>query len=222
MFRLVQRPGPPCREGNIPASPASCCGWDGGPSHKDTFDLRPGTEQGGPFRNIQTSGPRRPDQRALPPSPPPFDESWRHQSQHDDGEGAHASGQVLICTPVTRKARRPVLSQHRAPSPPRKSAAATTPLPQLRFPSAIAAMAPAILGHSHQPAHRQRSARGVENLAPRCRSISSASRMGLLQELEQGFHRTHQSSVDTAHSTTYQGPFSLMLDRGNRVFDIQQ
>src|SRR5438128_221055 len=28
---------------------------DGGPSHKDTFDLRPGTEQGGPYQNIQTA-----------------------------------------------------------------------------------------------------------------------------------------------------------------------
>src|SRR5438552_3659040 len=30
---------------------------DGGPSHKDTFDLRPGTDQGGPYHNIQTSVP---------------------------------------------------------------------------------------------------------------------------------------------------------------------
>src|SRR4051794_2049804 len=29
----------------------------GGASHKDTFDLRPGTQQGGPFQNIQTSVP---------------------------------------------------------------------------------------------------------------------------------------------------------------------
>src|SRR5271154_6387730 len=29
----------------------------GGPSHKDTFDLRPGTEQGGPYRQIQTAVP---------------------------------------------------------------------------------------------------------------------------------------------------------------------
>src|SRR3954447_20587089 len=28
---------------------------DGGPSHKDTFDLRPGTAQGGPFREIDTN-----------------------------------------------------------------------------------------------------------------------------------------------------------------------
>ena len=29
----------------------------GGPSHKDTFDLRPGTAQGGPFREIDTAAP---------------------------------------------------------------------------------------------------------------------------------------------------------------------
>src|SRR5262245_4765225 len=29
----------------------------GGPSHKDTFDLRAGTEQGGPFQNITTNVP---------------------------------------------------------------------------------------------------------------------------------------------------------------------
>src|SRR5436189_6393731 len=30
---------------------------DGGPSHKDTFDLKPGTAQGGPFREIPTAVP---------------------------------------------------------------------------------------------------------------------------------------------------------------------
>ena len=30
---------------------------DGGPSHKDTFDLKPGTANGGPYRAIQTSVP---------------------------------------------------------------------------------------------------------------------------------------------------------------------
>src|SRR5262245_22652059 len=30
---------------------------DGGPSHKDTFDLKPGTANGGPFKPIDTSAP---------------------------------------------------------------------------------------------------------------------------------------------------------------------
>src|SRR5436309_1114493 len=29
----------------------------GGPSHKDTFDLRPGTANGGPYQQIQTNVP---------------------------------------------------------------------------------------------------------------------------------------------------------------------
>src|SRR5947209_17765546 len=30
---------------------------DGGPSHKDTFDLKPGTDNGGPYKPIPTSVP---------------------------------------------------------------------------------------------------------------------------------------------------------------------
>src|SRR5262245_14011102 len=30
---------------------------DGGPSHKDTFDLKPGTTNGGPYKEIATSAP---------------------------------------------------------------------------------------------------------------------------------------------------------------------
>src|SRR2546423_7169276 len=30
---------------------------DGGPSHKDTFDLKPGTANGGPYRAVQTNVP---------------------------------------------------------------------------------------------------------------------------------------------------------------------
>src|SRR5439155_3966843 len=30
---------------------------DGGPSHKDTFDLRPGTANGGPYQAIETNVP---------------------------------------------------------------------------------------------------------------------------------------------------------------------
>src|SRR5262245_66323340 len=30
---------------------------DGGPSHKDTFDLKPGTKDGGPYKPISTSVP---------------------------------------------------------------------------------------------------------------------------------------------------------------------
>src|SRR5262249_47504416 len=42
-----------------PSRPRSCIllWMDGGPSHKDTFDLKPGTAGGGPFKPIDTSVP---------------------------------------------------------------------------------------------------------------------------------------------------------------------
>src|SRR5436190_1095131 len=42
-------------ENNVATKNCILLWMDGGPSHKDTFDLRPGTDQGGPYRNIQTS-----------------------------------------------------------------------------------------------------------------------------------------------------------------------
>jgi len=42
-------------EGNQPTKNVVLLWMAGGPSHKDTFDLRPGTDQGGPFRQIQTN-----------------------------------------------------------------------------------------------------------------------------------------------------------------------
>src|SRR6516165_12318197 len=43
------------QEGRRPTKNCILLWMAGGPSHKDTFDLRPGTEQGGPYRQIQTN-----------------------------------------------------------------------------------------------------------------------------------------------------------------------
>src|ERR1041385_4936911 len=43
------------QESGRPTKNGAPLGRAGGPSHKDTFDLRPGTDQGGPFRQIQTN-----------------------------------------------------------------------------------------------------------------------------------------------------------------------
>src|SRR5437016_11427199 len=43
------------QSGQTPRKRCILLWMDGGPSHKDTFDLRPGTDQGGPFQAIATS-----------------------------------------------------------------------------------------------------------------------------------------------------------------------
>ncbi len=58
------------QSGRTPTKHCILLWMDGGPSHKDTFDLRPGTANGGPYQAIQTTVPRHPDQRALSRSSP--------------------------------------------------------------------------------------------------------------------------------------------------------
>src|SRR5262249_39920764 len=43
--------------GTRPSKACILLWMDGGPSHKDTFDLKPGTKDGGEFKPIQTSVP---------------------------------------------------------------------------------------------------------------------------------------------------------------------
>jgi uncharacterized protein (DUF1501 family) len=78
------------------------------------------------------------------------------------------------------------------------------------------------LGPRHQPLLVGQPSRGVENLRPLVEGNQFNSRVGLLEELEQGFHKTHPSAPGTAHRTTYQRAVNLMLDQGARAFDINQ
>ena len=61
---------------------------------------------------------------------------------------------------------------------------------------------------------------GVENLRAFGGTDQFDTRVNLLDELEQGFHRTHNSNAGDAHRTTYQRAVTLMRDRGARSFDI--
>ena len=56
--------------------------------------------------------------------------------------------------------------------------------------------------------------------APRVTTDQFNSRVGLLEELENGFHSTHNAAVAQAHRTTTQRAVTLMRDTGTRAFDI--
>src|SRR6059058_2196668 len=79
--------------------PKSCIllWMDGGPSHKDTFDLKPGTKDGGDFKPIATSVPGIQISEHLP--------KIAQQMQHgvilrgmSTGEGAHARAKYYLHT----------------------------------------------------------------------------------------------------------------------------
>src|SRR5205823_72321 len=76
------------------------------------------------------------------------------------------------------------------------------------------------LGARHQPLIINDPTRGVENLRPAVASEHFTGRVGLLEELEAGFERSHGHTVGSAHHTTYQRAVTLMNDQRTRAFDI--
>src|SRR5262249_20082680 len=76
------------------------------------------------------------------------------------------------------------------------------------------------LGPRYQPLNVQDPTRGVENLRPLVSESQFANRLGLLEEMEQGFLGTYQAETANAHRTTYQRAVSLLQSREAQAFNI--
>lgn len=190
---------------------------DGGPSHKDTFDLRPGTAQGGPYRAIQTSVPGIQISEHFPQ----FARLVNHAAiirSMSTAEGAHGrakynlhtgyrEGQGGLVYPSIGSIVSKELGNHELPLPSFVSIGNRS-------------YGAGFLGAHYQPLIVNDPARGVENLRSFVGGSQFDNRVNLLEELEQGFHRTHHAPLGTAHRTTLRRAVTLMRDEGARAFDL--
>jgi uncharacterized protein (DUF1501 family) len=190
---------------------------DGGPSHKDTFDLRPGTEQGGPFREIETAVPGIKISEHFPQ----FARLTNHAAiirSMSTAEGAHGRAKYNLHTGYRE-------GQGGLVYPSIGSIAASeigrqdNPLPNF-VSIGNRAFGSGFLGARHQPLVVNDPQRGVENLRSFVQGSQFDNRLNLLSELENNFHRTHQDGLSIAHRTTVQRAVTLMRDQGAAAFDI--
>jgi len=191
----------------------------GGPSHKDTFDLRPGTAQGGPYRQIQTSV----NGIQISEHFPQFARLMEHAAiirSMSTAEGAHArasynmhtgyrEGQGGIVYPSLGSIVSKELGDEGAALP------SFVSVGQRSYGSGF-------LGPRHQPLIVNDPARGVENLRTGVNQDQFNSRVNLLEELENGFHSTHNAQTAQAHRTTMNRAVTLMRDTGTQAFDISR
>jgi uncharacterized protein (DUF1501 family) len=192
---------------------------DGGPTHKDTFDLRPGTQHGGPYQAIQTSVPGIQISEHFPR----FAQLMNHSAiirSMSTGEGAHGRAKYYLHTGYKE-------GQGGLAYPSIGSiAAAELGNPNNPMPNFVSvgnrSFGSGFLGPRHQPLIVTDPVRGVENLRPFVQNSQFSNRVGLLEELEQGFHREHPTVTAQAHRTTYQRAVTLMHDRGAQAFDISR
>ena len=128
-------PRPPPTGGTGKAKSCILLWMDGGPSHKDTFDLKPDSKGAGEFKPIKTAGPGIQISEHLPKVAKLMNHGV-HRPRHEHGRRRPRPGQVLpahrlprragrrrlpglgsIVSKETRQARRPAaeLRHHRRP-----------------------------------------------------------------------------------------------------------
>jgi hypothetical protein len=192
---------------------------DGGPSHKDTFDLRPGTDQGGPYQNIDTnvSGIR------ISEHFPQFAQLANHAAiirSMSTAEGAHARAKYNLHTGY-REGQGGVVYPSLGSIAAKEIGNAESPLPNF-VSVGNRSFGSGFLGARHQPLVVNDAARGVENLRSSVQETQFNGRLGLLDDLENNFHRTHQDGLGIAHRTTVQRAVTLMRDQGAAAFDLSR
>jgi uncharacterized protein (DUF1501 family) len=192
---------------------------DGGPSHKDTFDMKPGTKDGGEFKPIDTATPGIQISEHFPKFATVMNDVAILRGM-STGEGAHGRAKYYMHTGYKE-------GQGGLTYPSLGSlVSAEIGRPEAAMPNFVSigqrSYGAGFLGARHAPLIVNDPVRGVENL----KSLTSAGhfgdRLGLLEEMEQAFHREYKSEASADHRTTYQRAVTLMQSKEAKAFDLSQ
>jgi hypothetical protein len=192
---------------------------DGGPSHKDTFDLKPGTAHAGEFRPIATSVAGIQISEHFPK----LARLMHHGAilrGMSTGEGSHGRAKYYLHTGYKEGVGGLVY--------PSLGALVSKELgrPEYPLPNFVAigkrSYGSGFLGPRHQPLNVLDPKRGVENLKPLVNARQFDQRVGLLEEMEQGFFKNYKASSIKDHKTAYVRAVELMRSREARAFDLSR
>jgi Protein of unknown function (DUF1501) len=190
---------------------------DGGPSHKDTFDLKPGTADGGPFRAIDTNV------RGIRISEhfPRLAQLMNHAvlvRGMSTLEGAHPRARFHLHTGY-REGIGGLVYPSLGSIAAKEIGDSASPLPNFVAVNR-AGYSSGFLGPRYMPLNVQDPNRGLDSLRTFVGENRFSNRLGLLEEMEQSFLGTYHADAAVAHRTTYQRAVSLMQSREARAFDL--
>jgi len=192
---------------------------DGGPSHKDTWDLRPGTANGGPYQQIQTNVNGIQISEHFPQMARLMNHAAIIRSMSTP-EGAHARAKYNLHTGY-REGQGGIVYPSIGAIVSKELGSESAALPNF-VSIGNRAYGSGFLGARHQPLIVNNADRGVENLRAGINQSQFDNRVGLLDELESGFQRQHNANTAEAHRTTMQRAVTLMRDTGTQAFDLSR
>ncbi len=192
---------------------------DGGPSHKDTFDMKPGTKDAGDFQPISTNVPGLQISEHFPK----FAQLMNHAAvirSMSTGEGSHPRAKFYLHTGYKEGVGGLVYPSLGS------IVAKEFARPEFPLPSFVTvgprSYGAGFLGAHYAPLNVADPARGVDNLRPLVDGKGFDNRVGLLEEMEQAFHKEYKAVPAAAHQTTYQKAVRLMQSKEAKAFDLSQ
>ncbi len=190
---------------------------DGGPSHIDTFDPKPGSTTAGEFKPIPTSVPGIEISEHLPKVAGLMKHGAILRGMSTP-EGAHGRAKYYMHTGY-REGQGGVVYPSLG-----SIVSAELGQPDYPMPNFVTvgnrSYGAGFLGARHQPLIVADPLRGVENLKPAIGEGQFAGRVGLLQEMEQAFYRNYQAELGQDHKTTYERAVTLMKSKQAKAFDL--
>ncbi len=207
-------------EGRKSAKPKACIllWMNGGPSHIDTFDPKPGTAMGGEFKAIKTSARGVQICEHLP--------HVAEQAKHlaivrsmTSKEGNHDRGQYLMHTGYAPSGtlKHPSLGSW---------VSSELGNPDFELPNFVSIRGPSVgsgfLGVQHNPFAVQNPGRGVRNLAA-AKDVDQtrfAARLEALQMLQDDFRTVSRSAAPANHDAVYRKATQMMRSPLVKAFDI--
>lgn len=208
-------------DGNKATRAKSCIllWMDGGPSHKDTFDLKPDSKGAGEFKPIKTSAPGVEISEHLPKLA-----GLMHHGVVVRGmstpEGAHPRAKYNLHTGYREGQGGLVYPSIGA------IVATEVGKPDASVPGFVSignrSYGSGFLGPKCQPLLVQDPTRGVEDLKAMVSAGQFNNRLGLLQEMETAFHKSYETGLVVDHKTTYERAVKLMNSGEAKAFDLTQ
>jgi hypothetical protein len=214
---------------------------NGGPSQMDTFDLKPGHANGGPFKEIKTSSPDLRISQYLPKLARHGDRMVAIRSMSTK-EGEHGRATFIMRTGYqpTGPIQYPTLGSLVS----KELGAEDSPLPNFvsigpyRFfnPAAYGPgflgpqYAPLIVGDGNQIFGQQNNANAYEQ-ALKVQDIDlpggvdrahADSRIELLEQMESDFVNAHPGIAPQSHQTAYMRAVKLMKTDANKAFNLDE
>lgn len=196
----------------------------GGPSHLDTFDLKPDAPANvrGEFQPIATSVPGIQISEHFPSVSRLMQHSAILRSMSTQ-EADHQLASYHLHTGYQNRAGGisfPALGSIAA----QELGNGEFPLPNYMVigPGPRDGTGAGFLGSRHQPLFIPEPTRGVANLAARVDEVRFQRQFQLLEQLEQSFYQAYQAPAAQAHATTLQGAERMMRARETQAFELER